>query len=388
MIASTSVSVTCHLVGTGESEVPGFKMRYSNVHPRQEPHPPAPSIIHHHNLERRLEPSRTNWRGLRERSHRVASSVAQWRRCSRRGVVRASACPVRCRRCRAVKMAASASRGPTTSASHRTRASRPMETCSTGATNRYPCRRPRKAPSATSPMGRTRLPADAGGQLLHGEALQPAGPGPRSWRLSVDGLVGRPKTRSLADIKARPAPGGFHARVLRQHWVAIFHRRHRQCAMGRRPAGRRCCEAAGVRETAPRSSSGELIAGRSRFATTPGSSAPAAPAASSRDGQGGLDLTITEQFARSMSVEDALSADNLLCYEMNGDALPPEHGVSGAADRPGLVRRGQRQVADAHRGRSTTAMRDASWRATTCRSARSNATATRCGRSRPWASTG
>jgi DMSO/TMAO reductase YedYZ molybdopterin-dependent catalytic subunit len=44
------------------------------------------------------------------------------------------------------------------------------------------------------------------------------------------------------------------------------------------------------------------------------------------DGSGGLDLTITEQFARSMSVEDALNADNLLCYEMNGAPLPREHG--------------------------------------------------------------
>jgi DMSO/TMAO reductase YedYZ molybdopterin-dependent catalytic subunit len=30
---------------------------------------------------------------------------------------------------------------------------------------------------------------------------------------------------------------------------------------------------------------------------------------------GGLDLTITEQFARSMSVQDALRSDNLLCYQ-------------------------------------------------------------------------
>jgi DMSO/TMAO reductase YedYZ molybdopterin-dependent catalytic subunit len=44
------------------------------------------------------------------------------------------------------------------------------------------------------------------------------------------------------------------------------------------------------------------------------------------DGAGALDLTITEQFARSMSVEDALNPDNLLCYEMNGAPLPAEHG--------------------------------------------------------------
>jgi DMSO/TMAO reductase YedYZ molybdopterin-dependent catalytic subunit len=40
----------------------------------------------------------------------------------------------------------------------------------------------------------------------------------------------------------------------------------------------------------------------------------------------GPELTITERFARSMSLEDALADENLLCYEMNGAPLPPEHG--------------------------------------------------------------
>ena len=83
------------------------------------------------------------------------------------------------------------------------------------------------------------------------------------------------------------------------------------------------------------------------------------------DAGGGLDLTITEQFARSMSLDDALDPRNLLCYEMNGEPLPRQERVPGAPDRPGLVRRGQRQVADAHRGDATSAMRGTSWRATT-----------------------
>jgi DMSO/TMAO reductase YedYZ molybdopterin-dependent catalytic subunit len=53
------------------------------------------------------------------------------------------------------------------------------------------------------------------------------------------------------------------------------------------------------------------------------------------DGAGGLDLTITEQFARSMSVEDALNPDNLLCYEMNGAPLPREHGFPLRLIAPG-----------------------------------------------------
>ena len=53
------------------------------------------------------------------------------------------------------------------------------------------------------------------------------------------------------------------------------------------------------------------------------------------DLDGGLDLTITEQFARSMSLEEALGRDNLLCYEMNGDPLPPEHGFPIRLIAPG-----------------------------------------------------
>jgi DMSO/TMAO reductase YedYZ molybdopterin-dependent catalytic subunit len=38
------------------------------------------------------------------------------------------------------------------------------------------------------------------------------------------------------------------------------------------------------------------------------------------------EITITEQFARSMSLSDALNPDNLLVYEMNGESLPAPHG--------------------------------------------------------------
>lgn len=38
------------------------------------------------------------------------------------------------------------------------------------------------------------------------------------------------------------------------------------------------------------------------------------------------DQTFTETFARSMSVEDAMSPYNLLCYEMNGEPLPQPNG--------------------------------------------------------------
>jgi DMSO/TMAO reductase YedYZ molybdopterin-dependent catalytic subunit len=53
------------------------------------------------------------------------------------------------------------------------------------------------------------------------------------------------------------------------------------------------------------------------------------------DGAGGLDLTITEQFARSMSLRDALNLENLLCYEMNGAPLSREHGFPVRLIAPG-----------------------------------------------------
>jgi DMSO/TMAO reductase YedYZ molybdopterin-dependent catalytic subunit len=48
-----------------------------------------------------------------------------------------------------------------------------------------------------------------------------------------------------------------------------------------------------------------------------------------------LDLTMTEQFARSMSLADAMQPRNLLCYEMNGSPLPALHGYPLRLIAPG-----------------------------------------------------
>jgi DMSO/TMAO reductase YedYZ molybdopterin-dependent catalytic subunit len=48
-----------------------------------------------------------------------------------------------------------------------------------------------------------------------------------------------------------------------------------------------------------------------------------------------FDLKITEQFSRSMSVEEALDPDNLLCFEMNGAPLPAVHGFPVRLIAPG-----------------------------------------------------
>jgi DMSO/TMAO reductase YedYZ molybdopterin-dependent catalytic subunit len=46
-------------------------------------------------------------------------------------------------------------------------------------------------------------------------------------------------------------------------------------------------------------------------------------------------LVVTEQFARSMSLADAMNPNNLLCYEMNGEPLPPGHGAPVRLIAPG-----------------------------------------------------
>lgn len=47
------------------------------------------------------------------------------------------------------------------------------------------------------------------------------------------------------------------------------------------------------------------------------------------------DVTITEHFARSMSLEDAMAEGNLLVYEMNGEPLPSLHGFPLRLIAPG-----------------------------------------------------
>jgi DMSO/TMAO reductase YedYZ molybdopterin-dependent catalytic subunit len=47
------------------------------------------------------------------------------------------------------------------------------------------------------------------------------------------------------------------------------------------------------------------------------------------------EMTITEHFARSMSLADAMSTDALLAYEMNGEPLPAAHGFPLRLIAPG-----------------------------------------------------
>jgi DMSO/TMAO reductase YedYZ molybdopterin-dependent catalytic subunit len=156
-----------------------------------------------------------------------------------------------------------------------------------------------------------------------------------SWRVGIEGLVARPLSLSIADLQARARHEvDFTLECSGNTGLPFF-----IGGIGNaRWAGARLAPIlieAGIQDEASevifwgvdkgtvtiRDNSGVLSAGQTGTGTP--------------DDEGGLDLTITEQFARSMTVRDALGRDNLLCYEMNGQALPPEHGFPVRLIAPG-----------------------------------------------------
>jgi DMSO/TMAO reductase YedYZ molybdopterin-dependent catalytic subunit len=155
------------------------------------------------------------------------------------------------------------------------------------------------------------------------------------WHLSIGGLVARPQSLTLADVKARPRREvTFTLECSGNTGLPFFIGGVGNARWAGTPLAP-LLERAGIREQGTevvfwgadsgqvtiRDNSGVLGGGRTGQVTD--------------DGAGGLDLTITEQFARSMSLEEALSRDNLLCYEMNGVPLPPEHGFPLRLIAPG-----------------------------------------------------
>jgi DMSO/TMAO reductase YedYZ molybdopterin-dependent catalytic subunit len=166
---------------------------------------------------------------------------------------------------------------------------------------------------------------------------QPEGLDEATWRVGIGGLVRHRQPLTIADIKARPRHevdftlecSGNNGTGLDFFIGGVGNARWG----GARLAP--LLEQAGVLDDASevvfwgadrgtvtiRDNSGIVSGGRT------GSTTP--------DSEGGFDLTITEQFARSMSLAEALGRDNLLCYEMNGVPLPPEHGFPVRLIAPG-----------------------------------------------------
>jgi DMSO/TMAO reductase YedYZ molybdopterin-dependent catalytic subunit len=161
-------------------------------------------------------------------------------------------------------------------------------------------------------------------------ALDPAG-----YRLSVAGLVARPQSLTLAEVQARPRREVIFTMECSGNTGLPF----LIGAVGNaRWAGTPLApllERSGILEQGTEvvfwgADSGEVTIRDNSGVIGPGRSGKVVD-----DGTGGLDLTITERFARSMSVEDALNPDNLLCYEMNGAPLPREHGFPLRLIAPG-----------------------------------------------------
>jgi sulfane dehydrogenase subunit SoxC len=132
---------------------------------------------------------------------------------------------------------------------------------------------------------------------------------PVAWRLEVDGLVERPLSFSLEDLRARPASelavtmecaGNGRARiephVVSQPWLleAVGTARWRGTPLAP------LLEEAGVREGAVE----VLFTGLDR----------------------GVEGEEEQWYARSLPLDGALGDDVILAYEINGAPLPPQHG--------------------------------------------------------------
>jgi DMSO/TMAO reductase YedYZ molybdopterin-dependent catalytic subunit len=166
---------------------------------------------------------------------------------------------------------------------------------------------------------------------------QPDGLDEATWRVGIAGLVARPRSLTLADLKARP-----------RHEVDFT----LECSGNTDPsvdffiggignarwAGTRLApllEEAGVLKQGTEVIFWGADRGTVTIRDNVGILSGGRTGAVEPDADGGLDLTITEQFARSMSLDEALHPDNLLCYEMNGAPLPPANGFPVRLIAPG-----------------------------------------------------
>ena len=147
--------------------------------------------------------------------------------------------------------------------------------------------------------------------------VQHYGPWPvlreQGWQLAVDGLVQQPLALSLADLRARPRQEViFTLECAGNHGFPFF------------TGGIGTAHWAGTPLAPLLRQAGPL----------PGGTEVVFWGADSGPGKVG-EQTVTEQFARSMSLADALDPNILLCYDMNGAPLHPSHGFPVRLLAPG-----------------------------------------------------
>lgn len=157
---------------------------------------------------------------------------------------------------------------------------------------------------------------------------------PVDWRLTVGGLVANPLTLSLDDLQAMPR------RAVEFALECSGNTNGAPFAIGlignARWAGTslsRLLRRAGPLDDAIEvifwgTDSGQVTIRDNSGVTSGGDTGVLVPPLSTN-------LQITEQFARSMSLADAMEGDKLLCYEMNGVPLPADHGFPVRLIAPG-----------------------------------------------------
>jgi DMSO/TMAO reductase YedYZ molybdopterin-dependent catalytic subunit len=164
---------------------------------------------------------------------------------------------------------------------------------------------------------------------------QPNGLDEAMWRVDIGGLVARPQSLTLAYLKTRPRHEvNFTLECSGNTGLNFF-----IGGIGNaRWAGARLApllEEAGVLEQGSEVIFWGADQGTVTIRDNSGVVSGGQTGAVEPDAGGALDLTITEQFARSMSLDEALNRDNLLCYEMNGKPLPPANGFPVRLIAPG-----------------------------------------------------
>jgi DMSO/TMAO reductase YedYZ molybdopterin-dependent catalytic subunit len=158
---------------------------------------------------------------------------------------------------------------------------------------------------------------------------------PAQYRLVIDGLVDRPMSVSLPDIKRRARRAvDFTLECSGNTGLPFFIGGIGNARWAGAPLAPLLREA-GIKSEGSEvvfwgEDSGSVTIRDDSGITRKGMTGTVVP-----DEGGGLDLTITERFARSMSVADAMNEENLLCYRMNGGPLPPEHGFPVRLIAPG-----------------------------------------------------
>jgi DMSO/TMAO reductase YedYZ molybdopterin-dependent catalytic subunit len=135
----------------------------------------------------------------------------------------------------------------------------------------------------------------------------------RDWRLEVGGLVARPMSLTLADLKGRERQEATFTLECSGNSAFPFNKGLVGNATWAGTPLASLLDEAGVEEPGIEVVFWGADAGEQVW----------------------REVTITERFARSMALDDARSPDNLLAYEMNGAPLPPLHGYPLRLIAPG-----------------------------------------------------